>query len=333
MTYAQSLEILSKIKSVDKILVNCHQRPDVDSISSALSMCQALEMLTKKVRLICPDIPLSELSFLSCFEKIEAVDFKNFQDDCQLFLVLDSASPEVVTGSKEIHLPKIETIVIDHHLTNTNFGSLNLIDEKRSSTAELLYFLFLDWNIDINKNLASSLLTGILGDTGAFEYHNTTPITLRVAAELMERGADKDEILLKIFRSKPMSLLKFWAEVLKNLKLDETGKFTWCAIPYDIYNSLGKPQMARESASSLFTRMVDGTEFGIVILEEEPGVVRASFRSRRTDFDVSNVALRLGGGGHAGAAGVTIVNNRFEESVKKVIETARDFALSREDEV
>ncbi len=333
MTYTQSLEILSKIKSVDKILVNCHQRPDVDSISSALSMCQALEMLTKKVRLICPDVPLSELSFLSCFEKIESVDFKNFQNDCQLFLVLDSASPEVVTGSKGITLPKIETIVIDHHLTNTNFGSVNLVDEKRSSTAELLYFLFLDWNIDINKNLASSLLTGILGDTGAFEYHNTTPITLRVAAELMERGADKDEILLKIFRSKPMSLLKFWAEVLKNLRLDETGKFTWCAIPYNIYNALGKPQMARESASSLFTRMVDGTEFGIVILEEDPGVVRASFRSRRTDFDVSNIALRLGGGGHAGAAGATIVNGRFEESVKKVIETARDFALSRKDEV
>lgn len=326
MTYKKSQEILEKIKKADKILVNCHQRPDVDSISSALSMCQALKQLGKEVKVICPDEKLSELDFLSCFEEFTKIDYEKFEfSSYDLFIILDSASVEVVTGSKEVNLPKITKIVIDHHMTNTKFGDINLIDETRSSATELLYALFIDWGIDIDEYIATSLLTGILGDTGAFEYHNTTSRTLHVAADLMDKGADKDGILLKIFRTKQMDLLKFWGKVLDELKVDESGKFTWCAIPYETFKKLGKPQTARESASSLFIRMVEGTEFGIVMLEENPGVLRASFRARSTDFDVSKIAVALGGGGHGGAAGATVASDSFEDSVKKVVETARKF--------
>lgn len=326
MTYSQSAKILSKIKSAKNILVNCHQRPDVDSISSAFSMCQALLQLGKEARIVCPDEALEELQFLACYGRFEKIDYATFDFlKYDLFIILDSASPEVVTGSKRILLPKIGTVVIDHHTTSIEFGDLNLIDAERSSTTELLYLLFKDWDIKITKDMATSLLTGILGDTGAFEYHNTTPRTLHIAADLMEVGADKDEILLKIFRSKQMGLLKFWGKVLDKLEVDESGKFTWCAIPYDVYRSLGEPQTARESASSLFTRMVEGTEFGIVMLEESPGELRASFRARSTGFDVSKIALALGGGGHAGAAGVTLINGSFEDSVMKVVETARKY--------
>ncbi|OGM31973.1 hypothetical protein A2803_02695 [Candidatus Woesebacteria bacterium RIFCSPHIGHO2_01_FULL_44_21] len=326
MTYKQSLEILDKIKAARRVLVNCHQRPDVDSISSALSMCVALKQMGKEVKVICPDDKLPELSFLSCFNEFEKIDYNTFDfSKYDLFMVLDSASPEVVTGSKTIPLPEIETVVIDHHHTSIEFGKINLIDAERSATTELLYLLFEDWNIDITKELATSLLTGILGDTGAFEYHNTTPRTLQIAADLMSLGADKDGILLKIFRSKQMNLLKFWGKVLDKLEVDASGKFTWCAIPYSVYSALGEPQTARESASSLFSRMIEGTEFGIVMLEESPGELRASFRARSTGFDVSKIATALGGGGHAGAAGVTVINGSFGDSVKKVVETARRF--------
>lgn len=326
MTYTESQQILDKIKGAKKILINCHQRPDLDSISSALSMCQALHKLGKDSEIICPDDKLMELDFLACFDDFNKIDYQTFDfSKYDLFIILDSASEEVVTGSKDIALPDIEKIVIDHHKTNTRFGDINLIDDSRSSATELLYLLFLDWQVDIDRDLATSLLTGILGDTGAFEYHNTTPRTLHIAAELMEKGADKDGILLKIFRSKPMNLMKFWGKVLDNMEVDENGKFTWCAIPYEVYKNLGEPQTARESASSLFTRMIDGTEFGIVMLEESPGYLRASFRARSTDFDVSKIALQLGGGGHAGAAGATVEGN-FEEAVNKVVNAAKQFS-------
>lgn len=325
MTYKQSSEILSRIKSAEKILINCHQRPDVDSISSALSMCQALMQLGKNPEVVSPDEILPELNFLACSDKFTKVDFSKFNfGKYDLFLVLDSASREVVMGSKTDLLPPIPIVVIDHHVTNTRFGEINLIDGQRSATAELLYLLFLDWKIKIDKDLANSLLTGILGDTGAFEYHNTTPKTLHIAAELMEKGAQKDEILLKIFRSKQMSLLKFWGQVLDDLQVDKSGEFAWCAISHKVYKRLGEPQTARESASSLFTRMVEGTKFGIVMLEEEPGVLRASFRARSTEFDVSKIAAALGGGGHTGAAGATI-RGSFELAKEKILETARRF--------
>lgn len=326
MTYSESKKILDEIKKADRILVNSHMLPDLDTISSALSMCLALKKLGKNSKIICPDKILPELDFLECFNEFTTIDYSNFDFyKYDLFLIIDSASEEVVTGSKDLPLPDIKKIVIDHHLTNTRFGDLNLIDDSRSAATELLYLLFLDWGIDIDKNLATSLLTGILGDTGAFEYHNTTPRTLQIAAELMQCGADKDEILLKIFRSKPMNLMKFWGKVLDNLEVDESGKFTWCAIPYKDYESLGKPQTARESASSLFSRMIEGTKFGIVILEEEPGRLRASFRSRSSEFDVSAIALALGGGGHAGAAGAT-VNGDFRKSVKKILDVAKSLS-------
>jgi phosphoesterase RecJ-like protein len=324
MNYQQSDQILDKIKSAQKILINCHSRPDIDSLSSAFSLCEVLGGIGKDVTIVCPDPKIPEVDFLACSDNFNIVDFSQFNYiSFNLFIILDSASPEVVTGKADIVLPIIDTIVIDHHKTNTGFGQLTLIDPKRSSTAELLYLVFSDWQIEINESLATSLLTGILGDTGAFEYHNTTPQTLRIAADLMAMGANKDEILLKIFRSKDIKLLKFWGEILEKMDLDESGKFTWCSIPYQDYEKHGLPQLARESASSLFSRMVAGTEFGIVIVEEEPKIVKVSFRARG-DFDVSKIASALGGGGHSGAAGVTIRGKSVEQATQEILAAAKE---------
>ena len=109
------------------------------------------------------------------------------------------------------------------------------------------------------------------------------------------------------------------------MQVDESGKFTWCAVPYDIYEKLGKPQTARESASSLFVRMVENTEFGIVMLEEEPKTLRVSLRAREKSFDVSKIAEKLGGGGHPGSSGITMRDVNYEEAVEKVVSTAREF--------
>ncbi|KKQ74245.1 MAG: Phosphoesterase RecJ domain protein, partial [Candidatus Woesebacteria bacterium GW2011_GWB1_38_5b] len=307
MTYSQPAQILEKIKSAQNILVNCHKSPDVDSISSALSMCQALVKMGKKVSVISPDAPLPELSFLPCFENIKVIDYANFDfKQYDLFVVLDSANNEVVTGSKTNMLPNMPTLVIDHHRQNTNFGEINLVDPERSATAELLYLLFQDWGITVDKDLSTTLLTGILGDTGAFEFHNTTPRTLQVAADLMLKGANKDELLVKIFRSRSIDLLKFWGYALDKMQLDPSGKFTWIAVPYSVFENLGKPQKASSVTSNLFSRMVDGTKFGIVMVEESPNFLKVSLRSRE-DFDVSKIATSLGGGGHEEASAVVIV--------------------------
>lgn len=325
MNYSQSEKIIAAIKKSKNILINAHSRPDLDSVSSALSLYQALKTVDRDAILICPDEILPEVSFLKGYKKFKKIDYSSFDfSKYDLFLILDSASAEVVTGNKFQMLPEIEKIIIDHHKTNTRFGQISLIDPKRSAAAELLYLLFKDWKIKIDKNIATALLTGIMGDTGAFEYHNTTPQTLKIAAELMKAGADKDDILLKIFRTKKLNLLKFWGKALEGLTLDKSKKFSWVAIEYEFYEALGKPALARNSASSMFARMVEGTEFGIVMLEEEPNQLHMSFRSRK-DFDVSRIAAEFGGGGHPGSAGATINDMPFEKAVKKVLSVSRKF--------
>ena len=201
MNYKQSNKILKEIKGAKKILVNCHRGPDADSVGSALALSGILKNMGKDVSVICPsDIP-QDLTFLSGAEGIKRVNFQTFDfSSYDLFLVIDSSTYSMVTGLKDSDKPSIKTIVIDHHISNEKFGEINLVDDTKTSTGELLFKIFEDWGEPISKEIAEPLLTGIIGDTGSFQYQNVGQETLRIAATLMEIGADKDKIIYNIYR-------------------------------------------------------------------------------------------------------------------------------------
>lgn len=325
MNYKESPEILEEIKKAKKILVNCHRGPDSDSVGSATALSKVLGKMDKEVTIICPsDIP-EDLKFLGT-EKIKRVDFSNFSfDDYDLFLALDSSSFSMVTGIKEIAKPKIEIIVIDHHFSNEGFGKINLIDSKITSTGELLYRIFQDWDISISKDVAQCLLTGIIGDTGSFQYQNVGEKTLRAAAGLIALGADKDEIIKNIYRNIDFRELKLWGKFIENMEIDTEFNFVWGAIPYSIYKEYGEPYSAKEDVANLFFPIVKGTNFGMVMVEVEEKLLSISFRSR-SNFDVSFIAEKLGGGGHKAAAGARIEGLPFDDAVLKALEVARKYA-------
>lgn len=326
MNYKLSQEILDKIKDSKQILINCHRSPDPDSIGSALAVYMALKQLGTEASIICPDNIPSDSKFLPFSEKIQKISFEKFDfSKSDLFLILDSGSFNMVTGNPKIKMPNIPTIVIDHHRTNTNFGEINLVDAKISSTAELLYKVFQDWDIRLDKDLATALMTGILGDTGVFKYSGVGSQTLDVAKDLMKLGADKDDIVLHIFRSINFKKVKFWGEIIRRMEVDEEHHFVWSAVPYEVYNEYGRPGSAKETAASMFLALVDGTNFGMIMVEEDKNNLRISLRVR-TDFDVSVLATALGGGGHRAAAGATVYNLDFDKAVLKVLETARKYA-------
>jgi phosphoesterase RecJ-like protein len=325
MNYSESNKILEKIKSAKNILINCHRSPDPDSVGSALSMYIVLRQLGKEVKIIGPDKISPDLSFLPFSEKIEKIDFSKFSfKSYDLFILLDSGSSDLVTGSKEISLPKIFSIVIDHHKTNDRFGDINLVKPEISSSAEILYHLFEDWEVEINQDLANCLLTGIIGDTGIFQFPNTTQDTFEIASKLMKLGADKKKIVFNVYQSIPLDQIKIWGEILQTMILDKEFKFVYSAISYEDYEKYGKPQGAKETAASMFAQIIKDTNFGMVMVEEKKNTLYISFRSR-TGFDVSKIAAELGGGGHIAAAGAR-VDGPFEKTVKKVLETARKHA-------
>ena len=324
MNYKESAKIFEEIKKAKRILVNCHRGPDSDSVGSALALSRVLKNLGKEVALVCPsDIP-HDLSFLHGSDSIKRVNFSAFDfSQYDLFLVIDSSTYSMVTGLKDSDKPSIKTVVIDHHVSNEKFGKINLIDAKRTSTGELLFKIFEDWGIAIDEETAECLLTGIIGDTGSFQYQNVGQETLRIAASLMEKGADKDKIIYNIYRNIDFKEVKMWGKFIESMKIEDG--FVWSAISLTTYKDFGEYPYAKEDVANLFFPIVKGTDFGIVMVETNENVLSVSFRSR-SGFDVSKIAEEVGGGGHKPAAGARIEGLPFDEAVNKVLTAARKYA-------
>jgi phosphoesterase RecJ-like protein len=285
-----------------------------------------VKKLGKKAEIICPSEVNLDLGYLKHFDKIETINFSKFDfSKHDLLITLDSADWYLVSGDKQIKKPDIPIIKVDHHGTGDTYGMINLIKKDMPSNAELLYYLYQDWGIKITKDLAMALLVGIIGDTGVFRYPNTTTNTLRLAADLIDKGADKERIVESIYSNLDIKILKFWGEVLSEMEFDEKYKFAWSAIPYEVYKDFDKPVEARSMAAGLFAQNVKGVNFGMIMVEDIKKRLSISIRSK-AGYDISRLAVDIGGGGHENAAGAKVPGMEFDSAVKKVLQIARKFA-------
>jgi len=323
MYYSESEIILAKIQASKRILLNCHRNPDSDSVGCATSLAHVIKSMGKEVSIICPNKIPRDLLFLTGADLVEEVVFDEYNySEFDLFILCDTSSWQMVMNSPNASLPSIPVIVIDNHETNEGFGDINLLDFKTSSVAEVLYNIFQDWNISITMPLANNLLAGMIGDTGSFQYEIYKD-TFRIANDLLDHGADIAQINTNLFNTKPLLLIEFWGVVIDHLKVDNKGNgFAWSAIPYSQYEKYKHLKGGKESSATMFLRKVENTEFGFVMTEDEPQNFSISFRAR-TDFNVADIALMLGGGGHPGAAGARIEGKTFDEAVSLVLELCR----------
>lgn len=324
MNYEQSSEILKEVKKAKNILVNLHRGPDLDSFASAISIYYFLKSLDKNVNVVV--VSTSELpeELLSKEESklISLVDYSSFDfSKYDLFISPDSASWQQIVDNPTVKIPKIDIVVIDHHPTNDRFGKINLIEENAASCSEIVYKLFEDWRFSIDKNIAEILLAGIIADTGGFAFSDNSQ-TLRIAADLMDKGANKTVIIDRLFRTKRFEILKYWGEYLSRMEIDRKHNFIWTALPYSIEN---KYKIGTSDFATVFASSVEETNFGIVMSEDVRNVLKISFRSRN-NTDVSKLAQLLGGGGHKAAAGAKIEGLSFDKAVETVLDVARKYA-------
>lgn len=318
---AFSRDILKLIKSSNKIILNAHRNPDLDSIGSSTVMFNVLKSMGKKVEIVCPHQVPDEYFFIKGAENIRQIDFKSFDfAPYDLFIIMDSGSYDVVTDSKEIQLPKIPKIVIDHHRSN-NFTDvkIKLLDEDVNATCEIIYKLLYDWNVNIDKDLATALFSGISGDTVFFRYTKNTNNIYQIINDLLNKGADKDLLLEKMYNNYDFESIKLVGEFLRNMKMENTinNKFVWSAVNYDTFKTLGEPKGIRELAANLFFQSIKGVDLGLVFLEQEPGNIYISFRTKN-NVDASKLAKVIGGGGHLNAAGAK-AKGEFRTTIVKVI--------------
>ncbi|MEK9152331.1 MAG: DHHA1 domain-containing protein, partial [Patescibacteria group bacterium] len=194
-------------------------------------------------------------------------------------------------------------INFDHHATNTNFGDINVLDVGASSTAEVVYHFLHSGNVDISREIATCLLTGILTDTGSFSNPATTASSLEAASDLLRRGASIHEVARRLMRNKPMEALRLWGLVLARLKYDaKLGVATTAIFRRDLEDS-GVEEEHVEGLSNFLNSFLNAKV--VLVLKELPdGKVKGSFRTA-DELDVSVIAKLMGGGGHKKAAGFT----------------------------
>lgn len=324
MYYLQSTRILEEIKKANNILINVHVGPDLDTVGSAMAMYSVLKKFGKRISLVCPSKLEENFLLLPETTLIKTIDFGKYKfDSFDLFVILDSMTYDRVTGSKQIQLPQnITKVIVDHHKRNPLRGVVEILDEEASATCEIMFKIFKDWGIQIDKTTATFLLAGIIGDTVFFKYVKDAA-TFEAVSELLKLGADQDLIVKNIYNNFDFNFAQCIGKFLNQMHFNKKEKFVWAALSYEEYVKYGMPRGAREAAADQFFQSIKGANFGIAMLEFEKGKVSVSLRSKK-GFDISKLAEELGGGGHEQAAGAT-VHGSFEDAVTKVVETARTY--------
>jgi bifunctional oligoribonuclease and PAP phosphatase NrnA len=297
-------EVAAAIKANESFLVVAHENPDGDALGSMLATSIALRGLGKDVVMyLSGDAPTpGEYGFLDLSELR-----RTLPDDLEerVLLALDCASERRI-GPAPGAVERARLVVnVDHHHDNSRFGDLNLIVDDASSTAEIVNDVLASLEIPLSPEIAEALYVALVTDTGRFQYSNTTPKALRLAADLVEAGADVHGIFRLVYETVQWAKLKLLALALERAELYENGRLVITYLLKDDFAAVGAEEPYSEGIID-YLRSVEGSEMVALIREpprDEGPSRRISLRSSRDEVDVSAVARAADGGGHRQAAG------------------------------
>jgi len=288
----------------ERFLVTTHEAPDGDALGSMLAMHLALETLGKdSVMYLTSDVPLPREYHLMPLEGL--VRAPPPADAAERVLVAVDSAKAARLGSDSTLVERAPLVVnIDHHHDNTLFGTVNLIVPDASSTGEILRDVLRELGVDLTPEIAEALYIAVVTDTGRFQYTNTTPRSLRLAAELVEAGADLHQIFRDVYESVEFAKLKLLARALDHAQLYDGGRLIVSYLVKQDFADVGAAEPYSEGIID-YLRAVEGAAMAVLIREppSKDGIRKASLRSSADGLDVSAIARKAGGGGHRQAAG------------------------------
>ena len=295
--------VVEALRSHDRFLVTTHENPDGDALGSLLAATLALRQLGKDVYMyLAGAAPLpGEYTFMPLEELRRSLP----DDDDRVLLAVDCANESRLGPDPEILHRAPFTIDVDHHHDNTRFGDVNLIVADASSTAEVLRDLFHELGVALTPDIAEALYIALVTDTGRFQYANTTPKALRLAAELVEAGADVHRVFQGVYENVQFAKLKLLARALERAQVLEGGRIVVSVLLRNDFSEVGAVEAYSEGIID-YLRAVEGSELAVLIREpprEDGPTRRVSLRSSVDELDVSAIARRFDGGGHRQAAG------------------------------
>ncbi|MBR5295265.1 MAG: bifunctional oligoribonuclease/PAP phosphatase NrnA [Clostridia bacterium] len=297
----------------DRVLVACHRSPDGDAVGSSHALAFALRKMGKQARVFCSDSFGQEFSYLTKAEE------GLFPFEAEHFVTVDVAAPEMLPGAD--FLDRI-SLVLDHHRINTVEGKVKCVLPEKASCGEIILKLLQEMGVEFDSYLASALYTAIATDTGCFRYANVTPETHRIAAKLMECGANAAEINVKMFETKTRTYAALERLALDGMQFFYDGKCALITITREMFAESGSDENECDGIAAI-SRQIEGVLVGVTMRERRDGTYKASVRTHNP-VDASAICARLGGGGHHNAAGCQLPGTR-EEATKLLIDTIGEF--------
>ena len=307
--------ILEEIKKAEKIAILTHELPDGDAVGSSLAIMFALKSLGKKPDVIIP-------SYSSCFKFLPGISETKRETDVEkydLAIALDCADNKILCGNKEYFEKAKSKIVIDHHSSNKMYGDINFVNPVSPACCEVLVGMFDYLKIDITKDIGTCLITGILTDTGGFNY-NTTPETFDFAAMLARKGIKISEVYQKALKTKTKANFELNRISDDRLEFLENGRIAFTYITAEdeenVNAEIGDHEGIVEKG-----RDIEGVEVSIFLhqVKDKPNGFKISLRSKEY-VNVSDVCMMFGGGGHIRAAGAYMIGDVKQIKEKLIAE-------------
>lgn len=312
---------LDLLRAAPACYVTVHIQPDGDAIGSALALYWALARLGKAVRVACADPVPEALAFLPGAKEIRA----QRPEPHELLVVPDMSDIGRLGWLYDAPLFTNRPLInMDHHVTNLRYGTVNWVEPRAASTAELAFEMLQALGVPLDRTLAVCLLTGIVTDTLGFRTSSTTPALMEIAGALMEAGAPLRDIIERTFNTRDLSELRLQGHMLEAVHVEED--LIWTDSTMAMRGEAGADENGSSGMANLLLS-VRGMRVAVVFIEKAGGKVEVSFRAR-PGTDISGVALRLGGGGHPQAAGCSLTLP-LEEAHAQVLPLVRD-AIRRE---
>ena len=311
-------EIQIEIQKAEKIVIFTHESPDGDAVGSALAFNLALKELGKKADVVIPKYS----RIFQFLPDVEDIIVEPKEEKYDLAIALDCGDLKRLAGNVNETFEKTTSRVnIDHHGSNSMFGDYNFVNPVSPACCEVLIGMFEYFGIDINLDIATCIATGMITDTGGFQYSNVTAETFEFAAELIRKGVNISDICKRTLDTKTIANFKLVQKVNERMEFLEDGKVSFTYITIEDEKMVGAEEGDHEGLVDI-GRSIEGVEVSVFIREKEnTGGYKISFRSNNY-VNVSDVAMMFGGGGHPRAAGAFVQGN-VEQVKAKILKELR----------
>jgi phosphoesterase RecJ-like protein len=315
-------EAAEALRNAGRISLACHINPDGDALGSMLGLALALEALGKSVVRLCQDPVPHSYRFLPTSDQVVKTPPKDWRPDAAVGLDCDA---EHRLGSVAPFILDAPCVIdIDHHTGSGPFGHIRVLDPTASSTSQEVFDLLPHLGVAFSRDLAVCLLAGIIFDTGAFRFSNTSPRTFEAGAQLVAAGAEPDIIHQNMFDNRPFSNLKLLGRALTTAQMQDG--IAWSALTRQDFRETNAEETETEGIITNLMAIRDVR--AAALFRETAHGVKVSLRSRN-GIDVAAIARHFGGGGHTKASGCT-VEKPMADAMREVLDLMRDSAREKD---